>query len=172
MIREISANGGATKTAAAGSQLKAGIILACAGNVVIWVAAFISLNYVRHIIFFWGKELGYLSIIGLILCLVGEILLIIRLNKKSSKIPVSSLAISSALLVITVTDQYLVSIPLVSYLVSFFRSLSYRIFDYYWLYRIAPGLITGIDTVLLALLTAGTVITLKFLISSSSKKKI
>ena len=173
MIREISANGGATKTAAAGSQLKAGIILACAGNVVIWVAAFISLNYVRHIIFFWGKELGYLSIIGLILCLVGEILLIIGLNKKSSKIPVSSLAISSALLVITVTDQYLVSIPLVSYLVSFFRSLySYRIIDYYWLYRIAPGLITGIDTILLALLTAGTVITLKFLISSSSKKKI
>ena len=103
---------------------------------------------------------------------MGEILLIIRLNKKSSKIPVSSLAISSALLVITVTDQYLVSIPLVSYLVSFFRSLSYRIIDYYWLYRIAPGLITGIDTVLLALLTAGTVITLKFLISSSSKKKI
>ena len=120
-----------------------------------------------------GKNLGYLSIIGLILCLVGEILLIIGLNKKSSKIPVSSLAISSALLVITVTDQYLVSIPLVSYLVSFFRSLySYRIIDYYWLYRIAPGLITGIDTVLFALLTAGTVFTLKFLISSSSKKKI
>ena len=73
MIREISANGGATKTAAAGSQLKAGIILACAGNVVIWVAAFISLNYVRHIIFFWGKELGYLSIIGRILCRINNI---------------------------------------------------------------------------------------------------
>ena len=171
MIREISPSSGASKAKAICAPLKAGIIIACAGNIFVWIAAIISPW--KHIRFFDGTKYGYLSAIGLILNIVGVILLIIGLSKKSSKPSVLSLVISSSLLILTVIDQFLVSVHFIRYLAALFRSLySFRLLDHLWLSRNAPNLLAGTDTVLFVLLTVGTVITLRIIIASSSKKKI
>lgn len=153
-----------------------GIIFVCAGNICIGLTALINLRSWTVIIFYDGSKSGYLCTAGLILNLAGLIFLIIALYKKASdkqsKINIAVLLVSSVLMILTVADQFIATTDLIKFLAAFFSTIHFYSFDYPLLSRDFPGLLLGSSISLIVLLSAGSIVLFKILISASAKKEI